>query len=78
MWLRRLGVTALAMGLLLYAPAQTCAQGGCGFEPIKPLVPFGCKDLRARCQCQRDAEGFMVCAWVWECIPEGESFHARQ
>lgn len=38
---------------------------GCGIVPIKPIVPIGCKDLRAECVC--DASG-QNCEWQWVCV----------
>ena len=65
------GVSVLVGLLVLFTPDPACAtQNGCGFKPLKPLVPLGCKDLVARCQCERDADGFMQCRWVWDCVPD--------
>lgn len=66
-----LPAAALAAALLM-APAPTCAQSGyastqmgCGFKPMKPMVPMGCKDLVAECRC--DARG-QRCRWEWICV----------
>lgn len=39
------------------------AQANCGIMPIKPIIPIGCKDVVAQCQCDRDG-----CRWVWVCV----------
>lgn len=46
-------------------PSATCAQGNCGYKPIKPYLPVGCKDLVAVCVC--DSEG-KNCRWQWTCV----------
>ena len=37
----------------------------CGLRPLKPLVPLGCADLVAQCEC--DARG-RNCRYVWICV----------
>ena len=49
---------------LLATPEPACASG-CGFKPLKPLTPLGCKSLRAVCTC--DASG-QQCRWTWQCV----------
>lgn len=39
--------------------------GLCGFVPIKPITPIGCRDLVAQCQC--DSQG-QNCRWIWVCV----------
>lgn len=56
---------AFAAGLLLAPAPSTCLAGDCGYKPIKPIPPIGCKDVQAECVC--DAEG-NKCAWQWRCI----------
>jgi hypothetical protein len=55
----------LTLTLALASGARALAQS-CGFQPLKPLVPLGCKDLVASCVC--DAEG-RNCKWQWTCVP---------
>ena len=61
---------AIIVGCVLYATAPTCAESGCGLPPLKPLVPLGCADIVARCQCDRDVDGALQCRWVWDCITD--------
>lgn len=56
------GMLAAAMALMTPAPVQ-CAN--CGIVPIKPFIPIGCKDLRAKCVCNAAGE---KCEWSWECV----------
>ena len=49
---------------MLASPEPACA-GNCGFKPFTPFVPFGCKDLYARCVC--DSKG-QNCHWEWVCV----------
>ena len=39
--------------------------GSCGLEPLKPLVPLGCRDIVPECVC--DVYG-QNCHWVWYCV----------
>jgi len=52
--------------LILAAPAEaTLNFTGCGFKPLKPLIPLGCRDLVAQCIC----DGFgKNCSWAWICV----------
>ena len=38
---------------------------GCGFAPIKPFTPIGCRDIQPVCEC--DARG-QNCHYVWVCV----------
>ncbi len=40
---------------------------GCGLEPLKPIVPLGCRDLQAECVCNLSGD---KCRWVWRCVPQ--------
>ncbi len=40
-------------------------SASCGFTPLKPLVPLGCRDLVPQCVC--DANG-QHCYWEWRCV----------
>ena len=59
--------------LLFYVPmgnGQNCR--GCGLEPLKPLAPMGCRDLRAVCRCTEDFKTHECeCHWEWDCVPYG-------
>ena len=62
----RVTCMAVVIGIsMLGDPVPACANG-CGFRPLKPLIPLGCVDLIARCQCDENAEN---CRWIWECVP---------
>jgi hypothetical protein len=65
-----LGGLAVVVAVVLYATSPTCAESGCGLAPLKPLVPLGCSDIVARCQCEPDAQGDLQCVWVWDCITD--------
>lgn len=47
--------------------ASTAAMPQCTTRPLKPLIPLGCKDIRAICQCDENGQN---CQWVWVCVPE--------
>ena len=59
------------LGLVLLLPLlggdalRTVHSDGCGLEPLKPLVPLGCKDLKLQCTC--DSKG-KNCHWEWICV----------
>lgn len=57
-------VAAAAAALMVPTPAA-CLSGSCGIEPIKPIVPIGCRDLKAVCNC--DSRG-QNCRWQWQCV----------
>lgn len=59
----------IAVGLL--AAFAALADGDCYIEPVKPVIPVGCKDLKARCECTTDKNGRQQCRWVWVCVKEG-------
>ena len=63
-----IGVVTVVSLLGLANPAPACAQTGCDLKPLKPLLPLGCKDLIARCQCETTDTG-TTCRWVWDCVP---------
>lgn len=46
-------------------PEPVCASGQCGIQPIKPIVPIGCRDVVPVCVC--DANG-RNCRWEWQCV----------
>lgn len=50
--------------LALMIAAKVMGQG-CGIQPIKPIPPIGCKDMRPICAC--DSHG-LNCAWQWVCV----------
>ena len=57
---------ALLIGAASFlTPDVACAQGNCGYKPIKPYVPIGCKDIVATCGC--DSQG-KNCRWSWICV----------
>lgn len=58
-------VLALVVGLLTLIPGDVCASGSCGLQPLKPLVPLGCDDLFAQCQCDMNGQN---CRWQWVCV----------
>jgi len=62
-------IFAIAALLLAAAMLSTTAghAAGCGLTPLKPLVPLGCRDLVARCVCDKDGQN---CAWTWVCVPD--------
>ena len=46
--------------------ALALAAGWCiGVEPLKPIVPIGCRDLVLMCVC--DSRGDH-CGWDWICV----------
>jgi len=57
----------IAVGILTAFAAL--AAGDCYIEPVKPVPPVGCKDLKARCECTTDKEGRTNCRWTWICVP---------
>lgn len=64
----RLAVAAtllFAASILATAPATVHAQS-CGIQPLKPLTPLGCRDLRAECACETTPTG-MKCGYKWIC-----------
>ena len=63
-----LGAVTMVSVLGLAHPAPVCAQAGCSLTPLKPLLPLGCKDLIARCECETTDTG-TTCRWVWDCVP---------
>ena len=54
------------LALLVISPAPAINQSGCGIEPIKPIPPIGCQDLRAECVCDEHGQN---CHWRWVCVP---------
>lgn len=38
---------------------------GCGVQPHKPYVPYGCKDLNPLCTCDVNGQN---CTWQWVCV----------
>lgn len=64
MKLRIIG-TVVLFGLALISQAPTASADGCGLQPLKPLTPLGCKDLRLQCQCDKNGKN---CAWSWICV----------
>jgi hypothetical protein len=42
----------------------------CVIEPVKPVPPVGCKDLRAQCECTKNDDGTKTCRWRWICIKD--------
>jgi hypothetical protein len=42
----------------------------CVIEPIKPIPPIGCKDLRAQCECTKNDDGTKTCRWRWICVKD--------
>jgi hypothetical protein len=58
------GVVLLLFFLALPSAEIVRAQG-CGLQPLKPLIPLGCKDLVPQCSC--DANG-KNCHWEWTCV----------
>jgi hypothetical protein len=56
---------ATALMLSVQVPAQS---GSCGIQPIKPIPPIGCKDLRAQCNCVKQKDGTLACHWEWVCV----------
>ncbi len=60
-----LAIVLAAGAFLASAPAPVHAQS-CGIQPLKPLVPLGCSDLRAECACDVTPAG-MKCVWKWIC-----------
>ncbi len=59
-----LAIAAGAFMLSSASPEPACASSGCGIKPLKPLVPLGCTDLCAQCEC--DSRG-QNCRWQWVC-----------
>lgn len=57
----------LLLAFSLTVVDTTSAQSGCGLKPLKPMVPIGCADLEAVCQC--DVRG-QNCRWQWVCVPK--------
>lgn len=51
--------------------ATVAGSAQCGVQPVKPVTPIGCVDLKAQCVC--DANG-QNCAWEWVCVPEKSIF----
>jgi hypothetical protein len=43
----------------------TIVLATCGY-PLKPLTPYGCKDIRGVCICDSNGEH---CEWQWVCVP---------
>ena len=57
-------VIAVTLGLACQSTSVEAASG-CGFVPIKPLVPIGCSDLVPRCQCDEKGQ---KCHYIWVCV----------
>ncbi len=58
-------LTVVAVTLMVASCGEVTRAAGCGPRPFKPFVPFGCKDLVARCVCNADATR---CEWEWVCV----------
>jgi len=57
----------LPIALIAIASSLAFSQvSACGFQPLKPLVPLGCRDLRPVCECDANAKN---CKWKWICVP---------
>ena len=37
----------------------------CGFVPIRPIPPIGCRDMRPVCECDSSGQN---CRWIWICV----------
>ena len=65
--MKRLFLIMIILGISSIPSATPNAQAsGCGFKPLKPLPPLGCKDLYAVCRCDQYGQN---CYWEWVCIP---------
>jgi hypothetical protein len=51
--------------LALMRPGGAKCEGCGGLQPLKPLIPAGCRDLEAECVCNIGAD---KCRWVWKCV----------
>lgn len=65
--LLRVGILAIAVFLSLMSrgTVRAARADGCGLEPLKPLVPLGCKDLAPVCTCDSNGDH---CHWDWICV----------
>lgn len=58
-------LTALVLAGVLIGVGIVWADS-CGYPPLKPLIPVGCKDIVLVCQCDEHVRN---CHWAWICIP---------
>lgn len=61
-----LGRVILALVVLLLAGSIWAGPilAQCGFVPLKPIPPIGCKDLIPQCVCNSSGQ----CWWEWICV----------
>ncbi len=53
----------LFLGLFVLS-VSAYAYSSCGYKPMKPRIPMGCKDLVAKCSCDSNGKN---CTWKWIC-----------
>lgn len=39
----------------------------CGIEPIKPIAPIGCSDMKSICTCDQYGQN---CQWSFQCVKD--------
>ena len=65
--MKRLFLLLVLIGIitlcLLQSPVSVTGNG-CGIEPLKPIVPLGCRDIYPECVCDQNGN----CVWRWVCV----------
>ena len=59
--MRQLILSALVAALMTLA-----LKGDCIVQPVKPVIPPGCRDLVLECLCDSTGNN---CSYVWKCVP---------